>query len=311
MIQSMSISGLLTLNLHSLNNEGTEGNVQMTRTVQIVDASGVVQSVNAISGDMFKHSQAEYFREVALEMKLPLCGPSARGDANRINADEEFTKVIGGKKLPGSVVQKEILTRCALTDCEGTLVVASGYSVPRKSCIEFGWIVGRPETTRTDSFLHVKYDPEGRGKSTGEEDNAGQALFYRPASSGQYAVTVHVEFDRVGKNDISHETIDDGDRRRRMTALARSVGYTFVQPRGAHRNTQSPHVMAFEGVIATSTSTVPAPAMSALDSTYRQQIEGIAKQLDLFSPGHIKLHTFDSMASFMEHVNGVAQSFRG
>lgn len=311
MIHSISISGLLTLNLHSLNNEGTEGNVQMTRTVQIVDPDGKVQSVNAISGDMFKHSQAEYFRQVALEMGLLLCEPSKRGDVNRINADEDFKKVLAKKKLPGSEVQAEILRRCALTDCEGTLVVEGGYSVPRKSCVEFGWIVGRPETTRSDSFLHVKYDPQGRGKSTGEEDNSGQALFYRPASSGQYAVTVHVELDRVGKNDITHETLDEGERRRRMVALARSIGYTFVQPRGAQRNTQSPHVMAFQGVIATSTSAVPAPAISALDPTYREQIEGIAKQLDVFSPGHVKLLSFDSVASFLEHINGIAQSFQG
>lgn len=311
MIHSMSISGVLTLNLHSLNNEGTEGNVQMTRTVQIVDPEGTVQSVNAISGDMFKHSQAEYFRQVALEMGLVLCGPAKKGDANRINSDENFKKALDGKKLKGSEVQAEILQRCALTDCEGTLVVAGGYSVPRKSCIEFGWIVGRPDKTRTDSFIHVKYDPEGRGKSTGEEDNSGQALFYRPASSGQYAVTVHVDFARVGKNDITHDTIDDGERRKRMVALARSVGYTFVQPRGAQRNTQSPHVMAFQGVIATSTSTVPAPAISALDPTYREQIADIAKQLDLFSPGKIALLRFDSVSSFVEHVNGIAQSFQG
>ena len=318
MIHSMSISGLITLNLHSLNNEGTEGNMQMTRTVQIVDAKGVVSSVNAVSGDMFKHAQAEYFREVAIEMKLPLCGPSALGDANRINADPEFSELLkahpGGKgkppKLPGSAVLDEILKRCALTDCEGTLVVAEGYSVPRKSCVEFGWIVGRPDATRTDSFLHVKYDPQGRGKSTGEDDNAGQALFHRPASSGQYAVTVHVEFHRVGRNDITHTTIDNADRHKRMLAITRSLIHTFVQPQGAQRNTQTPHVVAFEGVIATSASTVPAPAMSALTEGYRKQIEEITMQLDQLSPGVIKLHPFDDMATFVKHMNGVAQSFQ-
>lgn len=60
----------------------------------------------------------------------------------------------------------------------------------RKSCIEFGGVVGRPESTRTDSFFHVKYDSQGRGASTGSDDNSGQALFYRPANSGQYAVAV-------------------------------------------------------------------------------------------------------------------------
>ena len=312
MIHSMTISGLLTLNLHSLNNEGTEGNMQMTRTVQIVDAKGEVHSVNAISGDMFKHAQADYFREIAIDRNLKLCEPSKKGDANRINADPEFKALLEQNqkpKLAGARVLDEILTRCALTDCEGTLVVAHGYSVPRKSCVEFGWVVGRPESTRTDSFLHVKYDPQGRGKSTGEDDNSGQALFHRPASSGQYAVTVHVEFHRVGRNDITHTTPVETERRSRMRALAQSLAHTFVQPQGAQRNTQSPHVGAFEGVIATSTSTVPAPAMSALDAGYREQIAKIKTELDVLSPGAIALHSFDDMATFVKHVNAVAQSF--
>ena len=312
MIQSISISGLLTLNLHSLNNEGTEGNMQMTRTVQVVDAKGEVHSVNAISGDMFKHAQAEYFRAIAVEAGLTLCEASRKGDPNRVNDDPEFKALLEKNqkpKLPGAYVVDEILKRCALTDCEGTLVVANGYSVPRKSCIEFGWVGGRPESTRTDSFLHVKYDPQNRAKSTGEDDNSGQALLHRPASSGQYAVTVHVEFHRVGRNDISQTTIDEKDRKKRMKALAESVAYTFVQPRGAQRNTQSPHVGAFAGVLATSTSSVPAPAMSALDADYKEQITSIKKQLDILSPGKVTLHAFGDMAGFVEHVTTIATSF--
>jgi CRISPR-associated protein Cst2 len=313
MIQSMSISGLLTLNLHSLNNEGTEGNMQMTRTVQIVDAKGDVHSVNAISGDMFKHAQAEYFRAIAVEAGLTLCEPSRKGDPNRVNDEPAFKALLdqnqGAQRLPGARVVDEILQRCALTDCEGTLVVQSGYSVPRKSCIEFGWVVGRPESTRTDSYLHVKYDPQNRGKSTGEDDNSGQALFHRPASSGEYAVTVHVEFHRVGRNDISQTTIDETERTRRMRALAQSVAYTFVQPRGAQRNTQSPHVGAFQGILATSTSSVPAPAISALDVDYKKRITAIKEQLDILAPGKVTLHDFADMAGFVGHVNTVAASF--
>lgn len=319
MIHSVSISGVLTLNLHSLNNEGTEGNVQMTRTVQIVDHDRAVQSVNAVSGDMFKHAQAEYFRTIALEEKLPICPPSARGDANRINADAEFKKLLadnpGGKgkppKLPGSAVLDSILERCALTDCEGTLVVAEGYSVPRKSCVEFGWIVGRPESTRTDSFLHVKYDPEGRGKSTGEDDNSGQALFHRPANSGEYAATVHLELDRVGRNDITLKTIDEVDRRKRMVALIRSVIYTFVSPQGAQHNTQLPHVMGFEGVIATSITSVPAPALSALQPTFAAQVMLVAEALNTLAPGSIGVLQFRDMSEFVRHMNGIVKELQG
>ena len=40
MYQSLSISGLITLELHALNNEGAEGNTMMTRMVDIIDQQG-------------------------------------------------------------------------------------------------------------------------------------------------------------------------------------------------------------------------------------------------------------------------------
>jgi len=39
-VYSLSISARAVLNLHSLNNEGTEGNQQQTRMVHIIDQRG-------------------------------------------------------------------------------------------------------------------------------------------------------------------------------------------------------------------------------------------------------------------------------
>ena len=50
-INSLSLCARVTLDLHSLNNEGTEGNQQQTRMVYIIDQRGRRQSVNAVSGD--------------------------------------------------------------------------------------------------------------------------------------------------------------------------------------------------------------------------------------------------------------------
>src|SRR5208337_5272812 len=91
-IKSLSVVGLLTLDMHALNNEGTEGNTMMTRMVDIVDASGQKHTVNAISGDMFKHIQTGHLIQEALESGLPLCDGCQRFDANRICADESFVK---------------------------------------------------------------------------------------------------------------------------------------------------------------------------------------------------------------------------
>jgi CRISPR-associated protein Cst2 len=50
----------VTLDLHNLNSEGTEGNQQQTRMVHIIDQSGHRAIVNAVSGDMFKHILVEH-----------------------------------------------------------------------------------------------------------------------------------------------------------------------------------------------------------------------------------------------------------
>jgi len=88
--KSLSITGLLTLEMHALNNEGAEGNTMMTRMVDIVDASGQKHTVNAISGDMFKHIQTGHLIEEAMESGLPLCEGCKKFDANRICIDDVF-----------------------------------------------------------------------------------------------------------------------------------------------------------------------------------------------------------------------------
>jgi CRISPR-associated protein Cst2 len=58
-VYSLSISGRATLDMHSLNNEGGEGNQITTRMVNIIGADGQLHNVNAISGDMFKRNSAK------------------------------------------------------------------------------------------------------------------------------------------------------------------------------------------------------------------------------------------------------------
>ncbi len=301
-IHSMAISGLLTLGLHSLNNEGAEGNYMQTRQVQLVDEEGHIEAVNAISGDMFKHIQAEHLYHLAVERGLPLCGPCKTFDANRIVADEEFSASFDAN-APDSEVLSAALRRCVVDDLEGVLITnkAKKWSIARKSVVEFGWVVGRPASTRTDSFFHVKYDPKERGKGSGDEtgSNTGQNIFHRPASSGQYAVVLNLDLYRIGRNDILMQSVITREERvNRHRALLQSVLYTFLQPRGAMRNTQNPHVVEFSGVVATSSSTVPAPLISALNARYGEEIESIAGTLNRLNPGSVALSRFSSLAEF-------------
>jgi CRISPR-associated protein Cst2 len=309
-IKSLAISGLLTLDMHALNNEGAEGNTMMTRMVDIVDASGQKHTVNAISGDMFKHIQTGHLIEEALESGLPLCEGCKRFDANRICGDEAFVSDPGfSKETADSTILSAALKKCVVDDLQGILItseIGKKRSIARKSCVEFGWAVGRPGAVSTESYFHAKYVPEGRGKGSESSENLGQNIFHRPASSGQYAVVVGVDLYRVSRNDITLETaVDQQSLDRRRSALIRSVMNAFVKPTGAHRNTQSPHIVDFQGVVATSISSLPAPTVSALNDGYVEEISRVGKVLNEMQPDSIRVHSFQGVAGFAEQIAAV------
>ena len=83
-IRSLALSGRLTLAMHSLNNEGTEGNQQLTRMATVVGPDGQIESVNAISDDMFKHILAEHLQRIVERDNLPMSDGARRFSGNRM-----------------------------------------------------------------------------------------------------------------------------------------------------------------------------------------------------------------------------------
>jgi len=306
-LYSLSISARATLNMHSLNNEGGEGNQIQTRMVNIVDAEGVLHNVNAISGDMYKHIQAEHLFHIAREnRKIPLSLGAAQFNANRINADPGFIERTSG--MSDADTLDELLRSCAVSDMEGILVTEGKRSLPRKSVIEFGWIVGVPEKVQTDSYFHVKYVNEGRTKTqdsrSAESDsgaNLGQNIFHRPASSGIYAIVCHLEVARIGFNEITQRyAIPLEDRQQRARALLESTLYTFLQPNGAMRSTQAPHIVNLEGVVTISTAPTPAPTVSPLKASYREEILAIQERLTPITGESVQVFVFNDLAGLTE-----------
>lgn len=313
-LYSLSISARATLDLHSLNNEGGEGNQIQTRMVNIVDADGVLHNVNAISGDMFKHIQAEHLFHIARERAdLPLCAGCREFNANRINADAGFferTRDMGDADL-----MDELLRTCIMDDIEGILITEGKRSLPRKSVIEFGWVVGVPEQVETDSYFHVKYvPPDSRTKTAESREseaksgaNLGQNIFHRPASSGVYALVCHVNLARIGWNDITQTyAISDEQRLARAKALLESVAYTLIEPNGAMRSAQAPHLVNLEGVISISSGSVPAPTVSPLKAGYDADIEGIVNALNRFRPDTVQFGAFNSASAFADSMATIA-----
>ena len=307
-IFNLSIAAKATLNLHSLNNEGGEGNQTQTRIVNIVSHDGRLHSVNAISGDMLKHIQAEHLYRISKERGLPLCAACQKFDANRMSGDPAFPAWVSQEKPTPVQVVDRLLT-CTLDDIEGNLITAGNLSVPRKSVVEFGWAVGIPELVTTDQYFHVKYDPDRREIPTEREErsaNLGQAIFHRPANSGQYAIVCNIEAHRIGYNDISQQVVLDADERQaRLAALLESLLYSFVQPTGAMRNTQNPHIVDVTGTLTYSTGAAPAPMVSPLNRNFVDQIKDISASLNRIHDGRVHVEEYGSLSGLADVMQGL------
>jgi CRISPR-associated protein Cst2 len=344
-IYGLAVSAKATLNMHSLNNEGGEGNQIQTRMVDVMHTDGKLYQVNAVSGDMFKHIQAEHLFRLAQANGHALCAACARFDANRISGDDNFMRRIEANKYTNVQTVNDMLRTCVMDDLEGILITAGKRSVPRKSVAEFGWVVGVPDEVRTEQYFHVKYNPQVRNReeaavsaavgasqdsggaiagSDGTEDrsgNLGQAIFHRPASSGNYAIVTYLEAARIGYNDISQQyALDDAERTARLRILLQSLLHTFVQPNGAMRNTQLPHLVEVAGVISVSHAMLPAPTISPLNSAYVSQIKGVASALNSLASQNppngndgagndqesVSIYEFNSLSQFAETMATLA-----
>jgi len=289
--------------MHSLNNEGGEGNQILTRQVTIVDKQGEISTVNAVSGDMLKHIQAEHLWQVSHEQNIKLCSACNNFNANRITASGEFVKTFD-RNTPDSEVLDLLVSSCAIDDLEGILVTNHNKNVPRKSCAEFGWLVALPNNSKTQNYFHVKYVSDA-GSAQGDEEgaNIGQNIFHRPANSGIYALVTNFDLFRIGYNDISKKyVINDEARTRRYRAFLQSILYTFIKPKGAMRNTQNPHIVDFQGLISTSSRAIPAPTLSPLNKDYVSEMEKITSSLNTIENDAISIMAFSSLSEFSEKM---------
>ncbi len=312
MIYSLGINARITMDMHSLNNEGGEGNQIMTRNVTILDEDGKLHTVNGISGDMYKHIQSEHLYYIALENGLSLCEACKKFDANRISGDTSFT--FDKKERDGDILDK-VIQRCAVDDLEGILITNNNKNIPIKSRVEFGWVVGMPEKTKTENYFHVKLVPDS--KKEGREDdggsNTGQNIFHRPANSGQYAFVANMDCYGIGYNAISRTyAISDNERKARFNALIKSMLYTFIKPTGAMRATQHPHIVNAEGVVTISGSSVPAPVISPLNAKYGEQIGEVVKTLnEMEGKTAVEFRKFNSLSGLTQIMGDILREQPG
>lgn len=300
-IASISISGEITLNMHSLNNEGGEGNQIMTRQLTIVDKKGQEHTVNGISGDMFKHIHAGHMINFAKENKLELCTNCSVGNPNRLSSGEDLGTFFTGKDiktLGDKEIANAIISKCVIDDSHGVLVTSIGKqnrNHARKSVIEFGWTIGIPEKNNTETYIHTKVVADAAGKR-GESSNEGQNIFHRPANHGAYAFVCNIDTYRIGFNDIDRiYSIDDTKRQGRYKAILQSLLSSFLNPRGAMTSSQKPHITDFKGVVTYSEKLIPAPTVSSINPEYVQEIGMITSNLNEIEPGAITAIEFNGL----------------
>ena len=308
-IASLSISGEITLNLHSLNNEGGEGNQIITRQVTIVDKNGTTHTVNAISGDMFKHIHAVHLAQLAKEQGLPLSKYAQALNPNRISATEiaEYSKNNVAKANGTSAdVVTAMIDICTVCDTHGILITdkvgenKNSSNTPRKSTVEFGWTVGISDKTNTESYLHTKLVADSAGVK-GAGSNEGQNIFHRPANHGVYAFVCNIDVYRIGFNDIDRTySIDNTARAARYKALVQSLLSSFINPKGAMTSTQKPHITDFKGVVAVSNKLTPAPTISALNEDYQSEIKKIAASINKIEDNAISVQSFEGLGQLSE-----------
>lgn len=305
-ISSISICGEITLNLHSLNNEGGEGNQIMTRQLTIVDKNGKEQTVTGISGDMFKHIHAAHMLNYCVENNISLSEYSKTLNPNRIAA-AELTGEAGKESNCQADVINAIINKCAICDAHGVLITdkvgknESSTNTPRKSLIEFAWTVGIPEKNNTETYVHTKLVVDAGSKGSATASNEGQNIFHRPANHGVYAFVCNIDTYRIGLNDINRKySIDDNERTKRYKAVVQSLLSTILNPKGAMTSTQKPHITDFKGVVTVSNKLIPAPTISAINNNYVSEIKKIAENLNKIETGSIQIEEFAGLGKLTE-----------
>ncbi|MBS7630102.1 DevR family CRISPR-associated autoregulator [Candidatus Bathyarchaeota archaeon] len=280
-IYEIGIAARIKMNAHSLNNEGTTGNVTEPRTVVLADG----RKTDGISGEMLKHIHAAYLFHLAKEEKENSLCESCKS-FNPMKAD-------GNSKLKGkSVVDalNEALS-CELCDIHGFLVQEPTLS--RKSTVEFGWALALPEQFHRDIHVHTRVAP---GEKTREKGVSEQMIYNRPTRSGVYAFISVFQPWRIGLNEVNYTyKINDPIRKKRYDLAIDSYKSMFTRIEGAMTTTRMPHIEDIEGVMIKTDDAQPVPLISPLKEDYIKEIEKISQSVQKFTSLSELLKALDNL----------------
>lgn len=289
----IAIVGRVMWNLHSLNNEGTIGNVTEPRTVVLWNGT----KTDGISGEMLKHIHAFWTWLQAKQNNYPLCQACQSFKPQRADADRSE---LNGNNADA---MKRAINRCVMCDLNGFLVQQP--TINRQSTVEFGWMVGIPDRTYRDLHVHARHaagerrtqeqvtsetEDQGRNEqSQGQEERQvpAQMVYHRPTRSGVYAFVTLFQPWRIGLNEVDYTYgLDDDDkkegdkevtgRKTRYQLALSAYEWLFKRPDGAMTTTRFPHIEKIEGLVLVSRRVIPVPLLSPLRDDYRDRLKTLA-----------------------------------
>lgn len=327
-VKNLTLVGRLSINLASLNNEGTEGNATQPRTATIVD-DGELYTVPVISGDMLKYWHVKHLCAIAQDRNLPLSENNARKNPNpnRLKAElanHEWVvdKIPDSEEWKGKLnsdqkdfleqqLYKLVASSCAVTDAHGLLITEvapskgdgenifnGSVAVARTSRIQTGFMTGIPRKNATGHYFHAKYVSKRTGiKSRESTSGEGQNIFTRPATSADFALVVNIDLAGLGFNDAANRyEISEEQQQKRKKAVLDAMSYTLMNQPGANSSQQFPHIMGFEGAIVTSSNLSPAPSSSPIKDNYLETLESLVSNINSMNGDEsAEFHTINSI----------------
>ncbi|GBC81077.1 hypothetical protein HRbin10_00182 [bacterium HR10] len=267
--------------LHSLNNEGTIGNVTEPRTVVLWNGT----KTDGVSGEMMKHIHAYWTWLQAKTKTFALCDACQVFQPQRADAASQ-----GLNRNDNAAAMATAVERCVLCDLHGFLVQRP--TIHRQSVVEFGWIVGVPEKFHRDIHVHARHAVAERGVAEAEGEAseeqtqeaertevAAQMVYHRPTRSGVYALVTLFQPWRIGLNEVNYTyALDPNEQRRRYQLAITAYEWTLKRPDGAMTTTRFPHIEGIEGIVLIARQPVPVPMLSPLREDYREKLEELAKK---------------------------------
>jgi CRISPR-associated protein Cst2 len=278
MIYELGIFGRLVIEAHSLNNEGTTGNVTEPRTVILSDGT----KTDGISGEMLKHMHVEALWQLSKVADIHLCDPCKILSPMKADGNPDVT----GKKSVVEAMSEAL--KCLICDVHGFLVQRPTLS--RKSTVEFGWALALPQRFHRDIHVHTRVaaGEKERGKEVPE-----QMIYNRPTRSGTYAFVTVFQPWRIGLNEVNYGyEIEEITRMKRYMLAIDAYKSMMTRLEGAMTTTRLPHFGTCEGVVVTSVDGRPVPVISPLVDGYISQVTTIA--------GANNVRRFDSLPSLLE-----------